>query len=147
MAIRDELQLFVRRFGLLSASCCDECCGVQVSIVQSHILSEVRRAGAPAMQQVADTLGVDITTFSKQVKLLESRDLVSKSVSPDDRRVNLLGLTDNGRQVLGQIDRYMETRVEQIFSVMTPFERDVVTNSLALLNGAIARIDGELKKK
>ncbi|MFZ4855600.1 MAG: MarR family winged helix-turn-helix transcriptional regulator [Desulfuromonadaceae bacterium] len=147
MAIRDELQLFVRRFGLLNAACCDECCGEQVSIVQSHILFEVRRVGAPSMQQVADELGVDITTFSKQVKLLESRGLVSKSVAPDDRRVSLLGLTDNGRQVLGQIDRYMETRVEQIFSVMTPFERDVVTNSLALLNGAIARIDSDLKKK
>ena len=147
MAIRDELQLFVRRFGLLSASCCDECCGVQVSIVQSHILFEVRRAGAPSMQQVADELGVDITTFSKQVKLLESRDLVSKSVAPADRRVNLLGLTDSGRLVLGQIDRYMEARVEQIFSVMSPFEREVVTSSLALLNGAIARVDGEPGRK
>jgi DNA-binding MarR family transcriptional regulator len=147
MAIREELQLFVRRFGLLSASCCDECCGEQVSIIQSHILFEVRRAGAPSMQQVADELGVDVTTFSRQVKLLESRGLISKSVSPDDRRVNLLGLTDNGRLVLGQIDRYMENRVEQIFSVMTPFERDVVTNSLALLNSAIARVDGELGKK
>jgi hypothetical protein len=37
--------------------------------------------------------------------------------------------------------------VEQIFSVMTPFERDVVTGSLALLNGAIARVDGESGKK
>ena len=38
-SVREKLQIFVRRFGLLSASCCDECCGEQVSMVQSHILS------------------------------------------------------------------------------------------------------------
>ena len=58
-SVREELQLFVRRFGLLNASCCDECCGQQVSMVQSHILFEIRRRGSPSMQRVAEELGMD----------------------------------------------------------------------------------------
>ncbi len=137
--IRDELQLFVRRFGLLNASCCETCCGEQISIVQSHILFEIRRAGTPAMQQVAEELGLDITTFSRQIKTLEAKGLVSKSVATDDRRINLLALTNNGQQLLTQIDQYMETKIERIFSTMTPFERDTVTRALARLNEALTK--------
>ncbi len=140
--MREKLQVFVRRFGLLNASCCEVCCGEQVSIVQSHILFEVRRIGAPSMQQVAEELGVDVTTFSRQAKTLETKGLIIRSISPDDRRVNLLGLTDRGWQVLAQIDRYMETKIEQIFSSMTPFERDTVIGALGLLNEAVARTGG-----
>lgn len=137
--IRENLQLFVRRFGLLNASCCDECCGEQVSLVQSHVLFEVRRRGNPSIQQVADELGMDVTTFSRQVKTLEGKGLVTKQVAPEDRRVSLLGLTAEGERVMEGIDRYMAARIEAIFSAMTPFERETVVRSLDLLNVALAK--------
>lgn len=139
-SVREILQIFVRRFGLLNASCCDECCGEQVSMVQSHILFEIRRAGNPAMQQVAEVLGMDITTFSRQVKNLEKKSLVTRQVSGEDRRVSLLGLTRAGSGVLAKIDRYMADRLEQIFSQMSVFEQETVTRSLQLLNDSVARV-------
>jgi DNA-binding MarR family transcriptional regulator len=138
-SVREQLQLFTRRFGLLNASCCDECCGEQVSMAQSHILFEIRRAGNPAMQEVAEELGMDITTFSRQVKSLEKKGLVARRVSPDDRRVSLLGLTGAGRLVLEKINHFMSERLEQVFACMSPFERETVVRSLGLLNEAVAR--------
>ncbi len=138
-SIREKLQIFTRRFGLLNAACCDECCGEQISLAQSHILFEIRRQGAPSMQQVAEELGMDVTTFSRQAKGLEGRGLIVRTVSPEDRRVSLLGLTDAGAAVLARIDRYMSERIELIFSTMTDFERETVTRSLGLLNEAVAR--------
>src|SRR5450631_477896 len=137
-SIQEQLHIFVRRFGLLNASCCEECCGEQVSMVQSHILFEIRRAGKPAMQRVAEELGMDITTFSRQVKSLEKKELVFRSVSPDDRRVSLLGVSEAGSQVLEKIDFYMTDRIGQIFSQMSAFERDTVARSLGLLNDAVS---------
>jgi DNA-binding MarR family transcriptional regulator len=136
-SIREEFQLLERRLGLLNSSCCDECCGEQVSMAQGHILFEIRRAGSPSMQQVAEELGLDITTFSRQVKSLEAKGLIVRRVSPDDRRVNLLGLTSAGDEVLARIDRFMVDRIERVFSAMTPFERKTVVNSLGLLNRAL----------
>lgn len=136
-SVREQLQIFTRRFGLLNASCCDECCGEQVSMAQSHILFEVRRAGNPAMQQVAEELGMDVTTFSRQAKALEAKGLISRRVSVDDRRVALLGLTEAGRQVLEKIDGYMGLRLERIFGRMSSFERETVVRSLGLLNEAL----------
>jgi len=137
-SVREELQLFVRRFGLLNASCCDECCGQQVSMAQSHILFEIRRRGSPSMQRVAEELGMDVTTFSRQAKSLEGKGLIVRRVAPEDRRVSLLGLTDEGVRVLEEIDRYMVEKLEQIFSFMTPYERETVVRSLGLLNEAVA---------
>lgn len=139
-SIREKLQVFVRRFGLLNASCCDECCGEKVTMAQSHILFEIRRIGSPSIQRVAEELGMDVSTFSRQVKGLEAKGLVVRQVSPDDRRVSLLGLTDEGARVLAQIDRYMADKIEQIFSTMTPFERETVVNSLELLNEAVTKV-------
>jgi DNA-binding MarR family transcriptional regulator len=145
--VREQLQIFTRRFGLLNAACCDECCGEQVSMVQSHILFEVRRMGSPSMQRVAEELGMDVTTFSRQVKTLEGKGLIVRRVSPDDRRVSLLGLTDEGSRVLGQIDLYMAASIEGIFSSLSPFERDTVVRSLALLNGALARVSSGIPQE
>jgi DNA-binding MarR family transcriptional regulator len=136
-SVREKLQIFTRRFGLLNASCCDECCGEQVSMAQSHILFEVRRSESPAMQQVAEELGMDVTTFSRQVKSLEKKGLVGRRVSPGDRRVSLLSLTDAGRQVLEKIDGYMAARLERIFGCMSTFELETVVKSLGLLNEAL----------
>ncbi len=138
-SVREKLQVFVRRFGLLNADCCEECCGEQVSAVQSHILFEIRRLGNPSIQQVADELGMDVTTFSRQVKTVEGKGLVERRVAPGDRRVSLLGLSDEGARVLGQIDKYMAAKIGQIFSFLTPFERETVARSLGLLNEALSK--------
>ncbi len=140
-SVREELQIFVRRFGLLNANCCEECCGEQVSMPQGHILFEIRRKGNPSMQQVADELGMDITTFSRQAKSLEGKELIVRRVSPDDRRVNLLMLTPGGEEVMERIDRYMAEKIERIFSTMSTFERESVVRSLQLLNEALAKTD------
>lgn len=138
-SVREELQLFVRRFGLLNASCCDECCGQQVSMAQSHILSEIRRRGSPSMQRVAEELGMDVTTFSRQAKGLEGKGLIMRQVALEDRRVSRLGLTEEGMRVLEQIDHFMVDKLEQIFSSLTSFERETVVKSLGLLNEAVAK--------
>ncbi len=138
-SVREKLQIFARRFGMLNAACCDECCGEQVSMAQSHILFEIRRKGAPSMQQVAEELGMDVTTFSRQAKGLEGKGLIVRTVSPEDRRVSLLGLTAAGDDALKRIDNYMAARIEVIFSSMTPFERETVVRSLGLLNEAVTR--------
>lgn len=141
--MRDQIQTFVRRFGLLNAACREECCGQQVSMVQSHILGEVRRLNNPSMQRVADELGIDITTFSRQASRLQVKGLLERVGSPDDRRVTLLALTGEGEAVLRRIDAYMNDRLGRAFGCMSAFEQETVLRSLELLNSAIGRPDTE----
>lgn len=108
-------------------------------MTQSHILFEVRRSDSPTMLQVARELGVDVTTFSRQVKALEAKVLIVRRSSPDDRRVTLLELTEEGERVLERIDSFMSERLEKVFDRMSGFERETVVRSLGLLNEALIR--------
>ncbi len=139
--IRELFQIFVRRFGLLNASCCDCCCGEEISLVQSHILFEVGRLHNPSMLQVAEALGMDITTFSRQIKTLERKGLVSKKSDFEDKRVNLLSLTEKGRVMEKRIDQQMQAFIEKIFTQFTDFEKDMVVRSVQLLNKALVKSD------
>lgn len=135
--VREVFQIFVRRFGLLNAGCCDTCCGQEISLVQSYILYEVNRLSSPSMQQVADALGIDITTFSRQIKALEKKELIHKEPDPSDRRVNILTLTSEGERLERQIDEYMKNFIERILSQFTEFERDMIIKSIQMLNKAL----------
>ena len=137
---RDKLQILFRRFSLLNASCCDECCGEQVSTTQINILREVRRLSGSSMQRIANELGVNITTFSRQVKSLEAKSLIFKHGSSDDRRVSFLELIPAGVTVLCSIDKYMQKQIIGIFNKMSSFEQRAVARSLVLLNYVMATI-------
>ncbi len=135
----DIIRVLARQFGILNANCCDTCCGEEVSLVQSHIIIEIDRRTNPSMQEVARSLGMDITTFSRQIKTLESRRLVTRCQDPGDKRINLLKLTPEGVQVKQQINNRMKEYLELLFSELTEFERDTVVRSVRLLSRAMEK--------
>ncbi|CAH0119678.1 MarR family winged helix-turn-helix transcriptional regulator [Paenibacillus sp. CECT 9249] len=136
--VRELFQIMTRRFGFLNKNCCSAG-GCDISLIQSHILYEIDRQHKPSIQQVAEALGTDITTFSRQVQSLIKMKLVKKTPNPDDRRVNLLSLTTEGKYVAASIDQQMNDYLNEIFSHMNDFEKDTVIRSIKLLNEAMAK--------
>lgn len=136
--IREQFQILTRRFGFLSKNCCS-IGEFEISMIHSHILFEVERRHRPSMQEVAETLGTDITTFSRQVQNLIKMELIEKTPHEEDRRVQLLSLTTQGKFVTGAIDQQMKDYLEEIFSHLSPEDREKVLQSIKLLNEAMAK--------
>lgn len=136
--VRELFQIMTRRFGFLNKNCCTAG-GCDISLIQSHILYEIDHQHKPSIQQVAEALGIDITTFSRQVQSLIKMKLVKKTPDPDDRRVNLLSLTTEGKYVATSIDQQMNSYLNEIFSHMNDFEKDTVIRSIKLLNEAMSK--------
>jgi len=138
---RELFQIMTRRFGLLNKNCCtigDR----DISPVQSHILYEVdRQQHNPSMQQIATSLGTDITTFSRQVQSLVHMNLLKKTPDPTDRRVYALSLTAEGKYAAATIDKQMNDFLDEVFSYMNEFEQEAVIRSMKLLNEAMAKSD------
>ncbi|WP_419879410.1 MarR family winged helix-turn-helix transcriptional regulator [Brevibacillus centrosporus] len=136
--VRDLFQIMIRRLGFLNKNCCSVG-GVNLSVVQSQILYEIDRQHKPSIQQVAEALGTDITTFSRQVQSLMKMNLVKKTPTPEDRRVFELSLTTEGTFVAATIDNLMNAYLNEIFSHMNDFERETVLRSVKLLNEAMTK--------
>lgn len=135
---RELFQIMTRRFGFLNKNCCTAG-GCNISLIQSHILYEIDHQHKPSIQQIAESLGTDITTFSRQVQSLIKMNLVKKTPDPDDRRVYILSLTTEGKYVATTIDQQMNDHLAEIFSHMNEFEKDTVIRSIKLLNEAMAK--------
>ncbi|GAJ41697.1 MarR family winged helix-turn-helix transcriptional regulator [Saccharococcus caldoxylosilyticus] len=136
--IRELFQVMTRRFGLLNKNCCSIDV-VDISLVQSHILYEIDKREHPSMQQVAEALGMDITTFSRQIQNLVKKGLVKKTPLPEDRRVYTLSLTTEGKFIATTIDREINRYLDEVFSHMTEFEKETVIRSIKLLNECMAK--------
>ncbi|WP_019635323.1 MarR family winged helix-turn-helix transcriptional regulator [Paenibacillus fonticola] len=136
--LRDMFQGMTRRFGLLNKVCCTAG-GLDISLIQSHILYEIDKQHQPSMQQVAETLGTDITTFSRQIQNLVKMKLVQKTPDPNDRRIYILSLTIEGKFIAETIDQQMNSFLAEVFSHMNEFERQTVIRSIQLLNDAMAK--------
>ncbi|MCH1627432.1 MarR family winged helix-turn-helix transcriptional regulator [Ferdinandcohnia quinoae] len=135
---RELFQVMTRRFGLLNKNCCSAG-GFEISLIQSHILYEIDHQHNPSMQQIADSLGTDITTFSRQVQSLVKMNLVKKTPDPNDRRIYILSLTTEGKFIATTIDQQMNSFLNEVFSHMNEFEKETVIRSIKLLNDAMAK--------
>lgn len=135
---REIFHILTRRFGLLNKNCCS--IGTfEISTIQSHILYEIDKQHAPSMQQVAEVLAMDITTFSRQIQTLMKMNLVKKTASEQDKRVSILNLTTQGKFIATSIDESMNAYLEEVFSHMNDFEKETVLRSIQLLNEAMSK--------
>jgi DNA-binding MarR family transcriptional regulator len=136
--LRGMFQIMTRRFGLLNKNCCSVG-GCDISLIQSHILYEIDNQLKPSIQQIAEILGTDITTFSRQVQSLVKMNLVRKTPDPDDKRISILSLTTEGKYIAATIEQQMNSFLNEVFSQMNEFERETVIRSIHLLNNAMAK--------
>lgn len=136
--IRETFHQMTRRLGLLDKNCC-KVGDSYLSVTQSHILYEINKRREPSMQDIADTLGIDITTFSRQIQTLVKLGLVVKTEHFEDRRIYVLSLSEEGAGVVRLISEHMNTYFQELFSNMTDFERDTVIKSIQLLNQCLAK--------
>lgn len=135
---RELFQVLTRRFGLLNKNCCT-IGSADISTTQSHILYEIDKRHSPSMQQIAEILAMDITTFSRQIQTLVKMDLVKKTPSLQDKRVSVLSLTTKGKFVATTINETMNNYLDEVFSHMNEFERETVIRSIKLLNDAMSK--------
>lgn len=135
---RELFQVLTRRFGLLNKNCCSVG-AIDISTVHSHILYEIDKQHEPTMQQIAETLAIDVTTFSRQIQTLIKMELVTKSPSLHDKRYYVLGLTTQGKFMASTIEASMNDYLDEIFSHMNEFEQETVLRSIKLLNNAMSK--------
>ena len=78
-----------------------------LSPIQCHVLHLIEPGRPLPMSRLADTLSCDASNVTGLVDRLESRGLVRRRSSPQDRRVKVLQLTTTGARLRTQLLRQM----------------------------------------
>src|SRR6266850_6020647 len=84
-----------------------------LSPAQCHVLHLIEPGRPLPMSRLADTLSCDASNVTGLVDRLESRGLVQRQPSPQDRRVKVLQLTPTGSRLRAQLLRRMSGRSDR----------------------------------
>lgn len=98
----------------------------QLSLTVSHIrtLKAIRSQAPCTAQHIAQHTQRDKAQITRLLRDLFDADIIARSPHPEDRRSQLLALTDHGRAVLAQVDGCERDAHEQLSDGMTPEDLD-----------------------
>ncbi len=96
--------------------------GVRLDRALFPLLIGIERFGPIGVVELADGVGRDYTTISRQVAKLESLDLVSRRQSERDGRLKEAVVTAKGKAMIDRIDVARERYFRQMFADWDPAE-------------------------
>ncbi|MDP3610682.1 MAG: MarR family winged helix-turn-helix transcriptional regulator, partial [Rubrivivax sp.] len=105
-------------------------------------------ANQPGIDQrtLAGRIGLDTSTVAGVVDRLETRTLLQRNVSPQDKRVRLLTLTGTGTTLLADVEPAMRAAQQRILAPLPKADRAEFMRMLRVLvdaNNTLSRAPSE----
>jgi len=104
-----------------------------------QLLGAIAAHNALALGTLAELLHLDVSTVSRQVAMLENKDLVERSADRGDGRVSLLAITETGKTQLQAARAARHDLFAQVLADWSDDELQALGATLLRLNEAIAR--------
>lgn len=137
--VRDRLTYVFKRLHLDLHELHDELLApFGISAGQLAVLMLIDAREPESQQQIALRLGVDRTSMVSLVDALESKELVVRRPDPQDRRRNVVELTEAGAQTLRRATKASDKAEQRLLSALTQPE----AVQLRTLLGRIVTGDG-----
>ena len=117
---------------------------LDIPAAQLRVLNVLANYGEnfrPAMGELAETLGITLSTATQLVERIEKRGLVLREHSdPEDRRIVRLGLTEQGRILAGERRRLRHERLAAVLNRLTAAQQSSLLAALEPLAEAASQI-------
>ncbi len=110
--------------------------GRSLSMTHVHVMFTLHRHGSMRMSELASTLDISVANATGIVTRMEERGLLERSRDANDRRVVNVTLTDDGRQLLEDMDRRRREFFISLLSRLTVDELTGLRNGMRAMFGA-----------
>lgn len=81
---------------------------LDVSPQEGHLLGYLRAYAPCPISELARVFGLKLSTLTSMLDRLEGRDLLERSLNPDDRRSFVIRLTRSGRRLADRLQTIVE---------------------------------------
>ncbi|MFJ8953133.1 MarR family winged helix-turn-helix transcriptional regulator [Streptomyces sp. NPDC102381] len=108
----------------------------RVTLAQFRMLVVLSSRGATKLVVLADQLGVAPSTAMRMVDRLIAAGLADRQTNPDNRRENLLRLTDEGRRTVEDVTARRRQEIASIVERLAPQQRTALVDALTDFNQA-----------
>ncbi|MGW7541557.1 MarR family winged helix-turn-helix transcriptional regulator [Streptomyces sp. NPDC054770] len=111
-----------------------------LSFVDYSLLSEIAERDGARAADLVGLYGINKSTISRQVAALHRAGLVVRGPAPDNRRGQLLRVSDQGRELLARADALMHREVDKRTEGWTRHEVRTLRGLLARYNAAASAL-------
>lgn len=131
----DLLSRIARRVTGVQSS--EVCCG-DLTLEQFSTLRAIDTAAEPpSLGKLSAEIGVDLSTMSRNVTVLERNDYAARTRSAEDGRVVTIKLTPKGRRALDTLRCDEEETFRKIFEKVPAATRPQIVKALEILDGCL----------
>jgi DNA-binding MarR family transcriptional regulator len=106
------------------------------------IARTLERTGPISINGLASTLGLDATTVTRQVATMHARRLVLRRADPDDGRVSVIRLSENGHRTMRAVQLLRRQRLESLLGDWTEKDRRELARLIGQFNHELSRDAG-----
>ena len=122
---------FARSSGLLNAGF--EAHGNGLRGYHYRLLAALEEWGPASQADLGRSTGIDRSDVTAALGELESRQLIERSVDPDNKRRNIVTLTPAGIEQLGDLDTVVDAVQDELLAPLTAAQRRQFTALLSQL--------------
>ncbi len=105
-----------------------------------QILALLEMEGPLPMSRLADEIGVALPNASGIVGRLSERGIVERTHDVADRRIVLIGLTQEGRRLIGDMEAVRRARMTALFAQLDAVQQERLLQTVLDLREAAARL-------
>ncbi|MDB5551528.1 MAG: transcriptional regulator, MarR family with acetyltransferase [Rhizobium sp.] len=136
LSVRDASRKMVRELGFMQPTLAE----TDLSPSAVHALIEIGDRSEMTANQLGQVLLLEKSTVSRMVSRLVERGLLVEATSRTDGRAKILSLTDAGRMLLGDIDRFANQKVGRALHTMNAQSRSQAVGGLSAYATALQAI-------
>ena len=93
---------------------------VEMTVEEYILLNMIRAKTDQILQNIAIATGKNKSVILRMIDSLEQKGLVKRTVNPDDRRENLLSITDKGNRVVLQYQQSEKHLSQELIEGLPP---------------------------
>jgi DNA-binding MarR family transcriptional regulator len=119
--MKKQADIFFRRFGLTD---------VQFNVLML-LNYQTGPEGGLSQAELSNMMLVNRANITSLVDRMEKTSLVVRTSSPDDRRYNIIILTDKGRRLFEEVEPIYQKRIREIMSLLIVAQQQDLVKSLS----------------
>jgi DNA-binding MarR family transcriptional regulator len=104
---------------------------------QARLLSTIEDQGHTRISDLAALDHCSQPTMTTQVRRLEDAGLVTRAEDPGDARAVLIGITDEGRQILSRVRADRSAAINPYLEHLDDAERTALVDAIRVLRGLL----------
>jgi len=143
--LAEQIRAFNRLYTQAIGSLDDRHEGLDVSLAQSRMLFTIGSLHESQVNQIADTLGLDLAYTSRVLGTLEDARLIRRTISAADRRQRVVALTAKGRRLLAEIERRSNQRVLALVDHLAQADLERLLDAMDTIGTLLSRKDTNAK--